>query len=308
MDPVTERFDCTTEPARSEGLAAAQEAVAAQQCIVLPTDTVYGIGADAFSPLAVATLLAAKGRGRNMPPPVLIPRVGTMDGLAIDIPEDARLLANFFWPGPLTLILRSQPSLTWDLGETRGTVALRIPDDDLARDLLDATGPLAVSSANRSGMPAATTAAEAEEMLAESVAVYLDGGPRPLPLPEAADAAEATADAPADPGDPAVVPVLPSTIVDCTGDVLRVVRQGALPLEDLREHVPTLLGIGEETPDAARADADTPATPDADAQDSGVEIKEAEDAAATGAGDPHGTGQSGRTGRAHAQEQPPASA
>ncbi|HXD27644.1 MAG TPA: L-threonylcarbamoyladenylate synthase [Arthrobacter sp.] len=304
---MTERFDCTTEPARSEGLAAAQEAVAAQQCIVLPTDTVYGIGADAFSPQAVATLLAAKGRGRNMPPPVLIPRVGTMDGLAMDIPEDARLLANFFWPGPLTLILRSQPSLTWDLGETRGTVALRIPDDDLARDLLDATGPLAVSSANRSGMPAATTAAEAEAMLAESVAVYLDGGPRPLPVPEAAEAADAT-------GDPAVVPALPSTIVDCTGDVLRVVRQGALPLADLREHVPSLLGFGEEAPDAAAADqpaadtdepdfdADAGAAADKDPLHSGVELKEDQDAAATGAGEPDGTG------RAPADDRPPASA
>lgn len=303
MDPVTERFDCTTEPSRSEGLAAAQEAVAAQQCIVLPTDTVYGIGADAFSPQAVATLLAAKGRGRNMPPPVLIPRVGTMDGLAMDVPEDARLLANFFWPGPLTLILRSQPSLTWDLGETRGTVALRIPDDDLARDLLDATGPLAVSSANRSGMPAATTAAEAEGMLAESVAVYLDGGPRPLPVPEAAEAAEAT-------GGPGVVPALPSTIVDCTGEVLRVVRQGALPLADLREHVPSLLGFGEEAPDAVDADADAAA--DTDPQDSGVELKEDVDAtaaaAASGAGGPEGTGPRDGTGHAPADDQPPASA
>ncbi|GAA1362345.1 hypothetical protein GCM10009596_21730 [Arthrobacter rhombi] len=255
MDPVTERFDCSTEPARSEGLAAAQEAIASKQCIVLPTDTVYGIGADAFSPQAVATLLAAKGRGRTMPPPVLIPRVGTLDGLATDIPEDARLLANFFWPGPLTLILRSQPSLTWDLGETRGTVALRIPDDDLARDLLDATGPLAVSSANRSGQPAATTAAEAEAMLAESVAVYLDGGPRPAVDPDEVDAP-----------DDAVVPGLASTIVDCTGDVLRVVRQGALPLEELRRHVPSLLGFGEEGPDATNVQAEP--------EGSGVELKD----------------------------------
>ncbi|WP_417218802.1 L-threonylcarbamoyladenylate synthase [Arthrobacter sp.] len=252
---MTERFDCTTEPARSEGLAAAQEAIAAKQCIVLPTDTVYGIGADAFSPQAVATLLAAKGRGRTMPPPVLIPRVGTLDGLATDIPEEARLLANFFWPGALTLILRSQPSLTWDLGETRGTVALRIPDDDLARDLLDATGPLAVSSANRSGHPAATTAAEAEQMLAESVAVYLDGGPRP-----AADAADPEA------GEGAAGGALPSTIIDCTGEVLRVVRQGALSLEELRRHVPSLIGFGEDEADADNVQAQR--------EGSGVELME----------------------------------
>ncbi len=256
MDPVTERFDCTTEPARSEGLAAAQEAITAKQCIVMPTDTVYGIAADAFSAQAVATLLAAKGRGRNMPPPVLIARVGAMDGLAAEVPDDARLLANFFWPGALTLILRSQPSLSWDLGDTRGTVALRIPDDPVARDLLKDTGPLAVSSANRSGQQAATTAAEAEEMLAESVSVYLDGGPRPEPQ----DDDEASS--------------LPSTIVDCTGDVLRVVRQGALGLAELRERVPSLLGIDEAMPDATNVQAEP--------EGSGVELKEEDDAGVPG--------------------------
>ncbi|MDN6300166.1 MAG: threonylcarbamoyl-AMP synthase [Micrococcaceae bacterium] len=253
---MTERFDCTTEPTRSEAIAAAQEAITAKQCVVMPTDTVYGIAADAFSAQAVATLLAAKGRGRNMPPPVLIARVGTMDGLAAEIPDDARLLANFFWPGALTLILRSQPSLSWDLGDTRGTVALRIPDDRIARDLLKETGPLAVSSANRSGQPAATTAAEAEQMLAESVAVYLDGGPRPEPLEDT----EASA--------------LPSTIVACTGEVLRVVRQGALGLEELRERVPSLLGIDEAMPDAAN--------PQAEPEGSGVELKDDDDAEASG--------------------------
>ncbi|MGP5163817.1 L-threonylcarbamoyladenylate synthase [Arthrobacter rhombi] len=256
MDPVTERFDCTTEPARSEGIAAAQTAIAAKQCIVMPTDTVYGIAADAFSAQAVATLLAAKGRGRNMPPPVLIARVGTMDGLAAEVPEDARLLANFFWPGALTLILRSQPSLSWDLGDTRGTVALRIPDDSVARDLLKETGPLAVSSANRSGQPAATTAAEAEEMLGESVSVYLDDGPRP-PEQEGLETSS-----------------LPSTIVDCTRDVLRVVRQGALSLAELRERVPSLLGIDESGPDAANVQAEP--------EGSGVELKEHDDAGEPG--------------------------
>ena len=90
----------------------------------MPTDTVYGIAADAFSAQAVATLLAAKGRGRNMPPPVLIPQAATMDGLAVDVPDFARELAARFWPGALTLILHAQPSLTWDLGETRGTCLL----------------------------------------------------------------------------------------------------------------------------------------------------------------------------------------
>lgn len=234
---MTERFDCQDAAEKTDGLEAARQAIADKQCIVMPTDTVYGIAADAFSPQAVATLLAAKGRGRSMPPPVLIARPAALDGLAANVPEQARTLADRFWPGALTLILHAQPSLTWDLGETRGTVALRMPDDDLARELLEATGPLAVSSANRSGRPAATTADDAEAQLGESVAVYLADGPRPA---GAAAAAEAQ----------------PSTIVDCTGDELRVVRQGALSLADLRAAVPGIVGL-----DGDRADAAEPEDP-----------------------------------------------
>ena len=177
--------------------------------IVLPTDTVYGIGADAFNEDAVAGLLRAKGRGRDMPPPVLIGNVATMSALAIDIPDGATALAEKFWPGGLTLILRAQPSLAWDLGETNGTVALRVPDHPTAIALLSRTGPLAVSSANTSGQPAAVTAQEAQEQLGTSVAVYLDAGHAPGQVA--------------------------STIVDATGPRLKVVRQGAISLEALRE-------------------------------------------------------------------------
>ena len=221
---TTTSYNCTNDDQRVEGLAHAQKAIAAKQVIVMPTDTVYGIAADAFSPQAVATLLAAKGRGRNMPPPVLIPRIGTMEGLATDIPDDARKLAEKYWPGPLTIIFHAQPSLTWDLGETVGTVALRVPDDQLALDLLTATGPLAVSSANRTGQPAAQTASEAREQLAESVEVYLEGGFRPLEGTE---------------------PV-PSTIVDATGLRLRVVREGAISLAAIQRMVPSALGNDPE--------------------------------------------------------------
>ncbi|MDQ0709298.1 L-threonylcarbamoyladenylate synthase [Arthrobacter woluwensis] len=284
---MTSSYDCSTEETRFEGLAHAQRAIAEQQCIVFPTDTVYGIAADAFSPLAVRLLLAAKGRSRTMPPPVLIPRVQTMDGLAVDIGDDARKLAEKFWPGALTLILHAQPSLEWDLGETKGTVALRVPDDELALEILARTGPLAVSSANRSGQPAAQTAANAQEQLAESVEVYLDGGPRPAES-ESEDIA------------------LPSTIVDCTGSRARVVRQGAIALEDLRDVVPSILAFGQEVPvwqpgadsalngedaatDADVADdaepaepaeqTDAPETPDAatDAADAAAEDNSSED-------------------------------
>ncbi|MHA7190992.1 L-threonylcarbamoyladenylate synthase [Arthrobacter sp. MDT2-16] len=236
---MTTSYDCSDPAQRREGLAAAQRAVSLKQCVVLPTDTVYGIGADAFSPQAVATLLASKGRGRNMPPPVLIPRVQTLDGLATDITADARALAEAFWPGGLTLICHAQPSLTWDLGDTLGTVALRVPDDDVALELLTLTGPLAVSSANRTGQPAATTAADAAAQLAESVAVYLDAGPR--------TAADGTG----------------STIVDATGETLRVVRQGTIPLDRLREVVPGIVGIDDARAGAAGAHAaDAPAPAD----------------------------------------------
>lgn len=233
-------FDCSDPTERSEGIARAQRALAAKQCVVIPTDTVYGIAADAFSPDGVAALLAAKGRDRSMPPPVLIPRAQTMDGLATDVSHEARRLAEAFWPGGLTLICHAQPSLTWDLGETFGTVALRMPDDRLALDLLILTGPLAVSSANRTGHPAAATAAEAYEQLGDAVEVYLEDGTR-------------SADAGA------------STIVDTTGDMPVVVREGAISFEELRAVVPgVVLGSSEtsRTGDSGSEAPESTADPD----------------------------------------------
>lgn len=240
---MTTSYDCADADQRAAGLEHAQRAIRAHQCVVLPTDTVYGIGADAFSPQAVTLLLAAKGRSRKMPPPVLIPRLNALDGLATDVPAEARRLAEAFWPGGLTLILHAQPSLDWDLGETQGTVALRIPADDIAQDLLTLTGPLAVSSANRTGQAAAQTAADAEAQLAESVEVYLEGGHRPAE----GEGSE------------------PSTIVDATAVPLRVVRQGAISLERLRGVVPDVLGLGEEPAAPAEAPLEPAAEPAAPA-------------------------------------------
>ena len=196
-------------------LEAAREAVAAGQCVVFPTDTVYGIGCAAFDTNAVTGLLDAKKRGRDMPPPVLIAEGSMLRALAGQVPEAARKLVARFWPGALTIIVKAQRSLPLDLGETRGTVAVRVPDHDEARALLRRTGPMAVSSANVSGQPAATTAGEARDMLADAVAVYLDGGKAP--------GGEA------------------STIIDFTSDEHgRVLRQGAIALEELRQVVPEL--------------------------------------------------------------------
>lgn len=186
--------------------------------MVVPTDTVYGVAADAFSPEAVQRLLDAKGRGRQSPPPVLIPNIDTLGALAAEVVEPVRALAEAFWPGPLTVVLPAQPSLSWDLGETGGTVALRIPDHPLTLELLQETGPLAVSSANTTGDPAAQDVEQARGMLGEAIAVYLDGG---------AVTGGGTA----------------STIVDATrltaeGGVLRVLRDGGVSREALAEAVP----------------------------------------------------------------------
>lgn len=211
------------------GIDEAVNALARSAIIVLPTDTVYGIGVDAFNPEAVNALLKAKGRGRHMPPPVLISSTATMSALAIDIAPGAQELAEQFWPGGLTLIFNAQPALAWDLGETQGTVALRMPDHPAALALLNRTGPLAVSSANISGQPAARTAQEAQDQLGTSVALYLDGGP----------AGEQQA----------------STIVDTTGPRLKVVREGAISIEQLRE-VTDVAGIEENLfPDTEHSDA-----------------------------------------------------
>ncbi|MCW2674588.1 MAG: translation factor [Frankiales bacterium] len=199
----------------AEGVDAAVHAIRRGQLVVLPTDTVYGLAADAFSPEAVGRLLVAKGRGRDMPTPVLVPNLRTLDGLLDVVPPVARELAEAFWPGPLTLVVQHAATLAWDLGETKGTVALRMPLDPVALNLLEQTGPLAVSSANRSGLPPASDCAEAARQLGNAVDVYLDGG---------------------DCGDP-----VPSTIVDLTAERPTVLRLGALSLEELRSVVPDLV-------------------------------------------------------------------
>jgi len=213
-DRVTTTYDCTSDVGRAEGLVAAADALADGLLVVLATDTVYGIATDAFDPDAVAALLAAKGRDRTSPPPVLIGAVAALDGLAADVPQAGRDLVAEFWPGALTLVCSEQPSLRWDLGDTFGTVALRMPDHPLTLDLLTRTGPLAVSSANRTGQPPATTAQAAVEQLGDAVAVCLDAGPTP-------DA-------------------VPSSIVDITGDRPVLLREGALSWADLWRIAPDL--------------------------------------------------------------------
>jgi L-threonylcarbamoyladenylate synthase len=206
-------YDCAVEQDRLDGLAAAASAVRAGRLVVVPTDTVYGIGADAFSSSAVRSLLEAKNRGPDMPVGVLVGSWSTVDGLVLSVPRHARMLIEAFWPGDLSIVLPHAPSLAWDLGRSNGTVMLRMPLHPVAIELLREVGPMAVSSANRSGHPPAATAGEARDQLGESVAVYLDGGPT---------------------GDP-----VPSTIVDLTGDTPVVLREGAVSLAEVAEAIDT---------------------------------------------------------------------
>ena len=202
-------YNCARPDSRAAGLAAAASAARAGQLVVLPTDTVYGLGCDAFSSAAVQALLDAKGRGRDMPVPVLVGSWSTVDGLVLGVPPQARTLIEAFWPGGLSLVLPHASSLAWDLGDTRGTVMLRMPLHPVALELLRDVGPMAVSSANRSGQPPATTVEQAREQLAERVPVYLDGGTSGEPLA--------------------------STIVDLTADEPVVLREGAVTVAELSE-------------------------------------------------------------------------
>jgi L-threonylcarbamoyladenylate synthase len=228
---MSERFDLSDPAQYAAGIEAATEAIRKGELIVLPTDTVYGVGADAFTPWAVSRLLAAKGRGRDMPPPVLVGTVRAAAALIDDLGSFGQDLIDEFWPGGLTLVARATPTLAWDLGETRGTVAVRMPLHAAALDLLKKTGPMAVSSANITANPVATTADEAVEQLGDSIAVYLDGGP--------------------------CGGGVASTIVDLTGSVPRLLRAGAISMDRLRE-VATLVTAEEVTPpvDGDTADAD----------------------------------------------------
>jgi len=211
---MARRYDTNDATDRTTGLREAASAVRRGELVVLPTDTVYGIGADAFSSEAVADLLEAKGRGRNMPTPVLIGSPNTLHGLVTDFSELAWELVDAFWPGALTLVAKHQPSLQWDLGDTRGTVAIRMPLHPVAIELLTEVGPMAVSSANLTGHPAPEDCDAAQGMLGDSVSVYLDGGPTPGNVP--------------------------SSIVDVTGAVPVLLREGAISPDELRKVVPDL--------------------------------------------------------------------
>lgn len=214
---MRETYDCLDPLRREEGIRAAADAVRAGRCVVLPTDTVYGIGCDAFNNDAVATLLATKHRGPDMPVPVLVGSWVTIQGLVREFTETAKTLVEAFWPGGLSIVVPEAPSLPWNLGDTRGTVLLRMPNQPLALELLQETGPMAVSSANISGNPPATTVAQARQQFGDAVGLYLDGGEAEVGRP--------------------------STIVDLSGPAPVILREGAISAERIGE----VLGLDQES-------------------------------------------------------------
>jgi L-threonylcarbamoyladenylate synthase len=186
----------------ADAIALAAAAVAAGQLVVLPTDSVYGLGADPTLPAAVDRVFAAKGRPRDLSLPVLVAGLAHVDRIAV-LDARARRAIAALWPGAVTLVLRRKPAVSWDLGRANDTLALRMPDHRVALDLLTQTGPLAVTSANRSGRPTPADCAEVAEILGDAVSVYLDAGPSPSQIP--------------------------STIVDLSGPEPVLLREGAIP-------------------------------------------------------------------------------
>lgn len=191
---------------REAAVTAAAAALRGGHLVVLPTDTVYGVAADAFDQEGTARVFTAKQRSRRLPLPVLVRSPKQVIGLVTTVPETAERLMAAYWPGPLTIVVPADPNLTWDLGDNEGTVALRMPMDDVTLQIIREVGPLAVTSANASGQPAARTAQDAETALGESVLVYVDDGPRP--------------------------DLAASTIVDLTREEPAIVREGAISGEE----------------------------------------------------------------------------
>lgn len=271
MAGVSRRYDCSDPMERTRGIADAVSVVRRGELVVLPTDTVYGLGADAFTPAAVTALRDAKGRGRDMPAPVLVGSVRAAQALVDDLGTYGQDLVEEFWPGALTIVCRVNSTLAWDLGDTKGTVAVRMPLHPLALELLKETGPMAVSSANRSGAAPARTAKEAEEQLGDAVAVYLDDGPSGASAP--------------------------SSIVDLTGAVPRLLRAGAISEKRLREVCGVLL-TDDDAPEDADGDGDAGAEGGAEPRPAGADTAGGD----AGTGDPGQAGAESAEGRGRRSE------
>jgi L-threonylcarbamoyladenylate synthase len=174
--------------------------------VAFPTDTVYGVGALAFDTVAVERLYWAKERPVERAIPVLLGDASGVSVVALDVPDMALRLAKRFWPGPLTLVMRKAPGVPKSVA-AGATVGIRVPDHAVALKLLQAAGPMAVTSANVSGRPPARTADEVLQQLEAKVDLIVNGGMAPGGIA--------------------------STVLDCTGDVPRVLRPGPVSLDEI---------------------------------------------------------------------------
>ena len=204
---MPEVFDITDPDQLVAGLRHARLAIGRKQVVVIPTDTSYALAANAFSPASVMLLREVKGWTTPVPPQVLLPGIPTLAALAASVEEPVDALAKALWPGALTLIVPAGESLQWDLGDNKGTVALRMPADQAARELLADTGPLAVTQASPVGQSIAGDPEAIQEAFSDQVAVYLFRG--------------------------VIESEAPSTVVDATGlgfpnGALRILRPGAI--------------------------------------------------------------------------------
>ncbi len=189
--------------------------------VVLPVGGVYAVVADAFRAAATQRIFAARRRSRATPLPVLIRSERQVSGLAAEVPEFADRLMAAYWPGELTLILRASDGMTWDLGNSQGTVQLRLPTDDFVLRLVGKIGPLACTSANRLDQPRPVTVEQAKQQLGVLIPLYLDAGER----------------------DGSV-----STIVDATGPSVVVHREGTIPEHHIHMVASGELPWGERPP------------------------------------------------------------
>lgn len=187
-------------------LPRALETLQRGRLVAFPTDTVYGLGGNAFNPRAVELIYRAKQRPLDNPLPILIGDLNDLRLVALPLPERVRELMDRFWPGPLTLVIPALPGLP-PLLSPRGAVGVRQPDHRHALRLLSRAGPLAATSANQSGGQNPRTAQEVFDQLGGTVDLILDGGPCPDGRP--------------------------STVVDCTGGELIILREGDISREML---------------------------------------------------------------------------
>ncbi len=196
---------------RRKALTEAARALRAGELAVVPTDTVYGLAADAFQPAATEAVFRVKGRSRGLPLPVMVASADQAWALCSVVPDGAKQLAAAYWPGAVTLVLPVADGLAWDLGDGQGAVGIRVPAHDHLVALIEAVGPLAVTSANVTGEPTPATAAAIAKRFGDKVAVYLDGG-------------KAAGD-------------VPSTIVDLTGPSPVVLREGTIAATEIEDVV-----------------------------------------------------------------------